>query len=574
MEDINEQISLAALGTQFQQAIIGHCLMNGQFLMQCRNNVEPGWFINLAHQNLMRIIYDIYDGKKGATANSRIPTQPEVASVLSTKYQKVSDFNIHVSEMTACLAIAERAFSFEFLSTSMTGWIRMIKLRLMLEDANRQYRKKDFNKCIDWINMKIRDVKSTSFMDDIYETFDDPIGFLQSIGKTRDVDCCTFGHPEMDEIMKTGSMIRGGNACSDLIHLRDFTRGSMMPGDMTVLMGPTNSGKTTTVITIVAANIRMGKYVGLITHEQDAGQLKLKILSTMMQMATNDLILNGPNDPKYVMMLQVYSRMLNEHLRFVHYAKPGGMFVEDVIPIVESMQEEVSLHRTTLDETVDCACGAPHRRVNRGLDLLVEDYPAKLKSRALKTNAIWDEKQYVYNEFLNLGQTYNFHVLAPVQTNRAGYRVGRGDHQEARALDVDDVAEGFGVMTIAANVITINRSDNYKALGIIKYYVAKSRSNETGHSMVLRTAFGDNLAFDVAKQALHLQPGQQMSDQEIMQAMGLSVAGPSGASQQARQDSLAQARAIQSSPEVPPGQPMTTPPAATETPVVSSTQGG
>lgn len=571
--DLNQPVSLNAFGPGFQQAIIGWCMESPHFLSKCRHSVDPGWFTNVMHQDIIRIIFDTYDLKKGAASSERVPTDAEVITKLNMMFTKPSDLNPRVGEISLCRQAAH-AHSFAFISINMTGWIQMIRLKQLVEDANKQFKRKEFDRCIQWVNEKIHEVKKTSFMEDMYVSFKDSVGFLKDYGKVMEADCCTFGHPHMDELLKKGSAYTGketsdakvmticGNA---VFNVSALSRGSLMPGDLTVLMGPTNSGKTTTILTIVIQNLLVGKYVGLITHEQDADQIKVKILAGLTRMAPNDVTLTAPNNPEAAAAITSFETLINERLKFIHYAVPGKMFIEELTPIVEQMQEDTSVYRNNHPDE--------KQRCNKGLDLLVWDYPAKLKSRALgKGSAIWDERTYVYNEVLNLGQTYGFHVIAPVQTNRQGYRVGRGDGANNRVVDVDDVAEGFGIVTIAANVITINRPDNYKRLGIIKFHVAKCRQNETGWSLVVPSLFHQSLAFDLSKQSKTVGPGMDLSEQELIEGFGLSAHVPAAiqapgqpaltshqqqaiqAANATRQQNLDAIRGI--TPSVPPGQPV------------------
>ena len=577
--DLNAPVTLNAFGENFQRAILGWCLADAQFLSKCRATVEPGWFTLVQLQDLARVMYDIYDTKKELVAAERTPKVGEIVAVFSSMFPKVSDKQVRVAEVDLC-QVQAKSHDFLWITMQMTGWIRMIRLKYLVEDAQKQFKSKQFDKCIQWVDQKINEVKKASFMEDLYVSFEDPVGFLLEQGKILDADCSTFGHHEMDELLKPGSKHSGVEPVSaefkvngkTYFKVMQLTRGSLLPGDMTVLMGPTNSGKTTTVLTTAVQNLLMGKYVGLITHEQDARQLRLKILAAMMQMPLNDLTLKIPHDPILIGQLDAMNNILKEQLKFVHYAVPGKMFIEDVVPIVEQMQEDTSIYRNNHPNLA--------RRCNRGMDLLIWDYPAKLRSRALNSSQVWDERTYVYSEALNLGQTYGFHVLAPVQTNRQGFRVGRGDTTDGRMVELDDVAEGFGIMTIAANVITINRSDNYKRLGIIRYHVAKCRSNETGWSLVVPTKFAESIAYDLSRMSKKVGPGQDISEQELIEGLGLSINAPqqnnaaqqnSVAQQQRTQDLQAARATTQLSPEVPPGQPVdpaTGPPPATTPPVV------
>ena len=84
-----------------------------------------------------------------------------------------------------------------------------------------------------------------------------------------------------------------------------------------------------------------------------------------------------------------------------------------------------------------------------------------------------------------LTKHYNFHGLFPVQANREGAKINRGDLD--RMLEMEDVAEAYNIVQGADNVITINRSVDNKESRIIKFYISKSRLSQTGNAFVSET---------------------------------------------------------------------------------------
>jgi hypothetical protein len=352
-------------------------------------------------------------------------------------------------------------------------------------------------------------------MEEMGENFDNPVDFLLTYAADLEANCCTLGHPDLDNILRQGSKMT--DFAPGEVRIEKLTRGCLMPGDLTVLMGATNAGKTTAIITIAAYNILMGKHVLMFTHEQYASQIKLKILAALMRMQLGDLINKVPKSPELSAILIKASEILSTRLKYIHYVKPGKMFIEDVCAVIDQEQEKRFISRSTNPQA--------ELRVERGFDLVIDDYPAKLKSRYLGNKAgIWEERAYCYNELLNQADAYKFHVLAPVQTNRTGVKVNRGETADKRMLQVDDVAEGFGIMTIAANVLTINRSDVDKANSLIKLHVAKSRSSMTGQTFIIKSEFEQSRAFSSNEKALIVPPGAAVDEAMLMKEFGLASA--------------------------------------------------
>jgi hypothetical protein len=85
------------------------------------------------------------------------------------------------------------------------------------------------------------------------------------------------------------------------------------------------------------------------------------------------------------------------------------------------------------------------------------------------------------------------HVIAAVQTNRQGSISNRDDE---RLLTMEDVAESWGVMTAATNVLTLNRDQHAAMNQRLTFYVAKSRSSEVGRAIVAKTDYAKCITHD------------------------------------------------------------------------------
>lgn len=345
-------------------------------------------------------------------------------------------------------------------------------------------------------------------MDDGRESFANPVDFILSFNEDQDKQCCTFGNVDIDNVLRPGSKLNFTFEDAQSERINSMTKGSLQPGDLTVLIGATNTGKTTTIITIAVKNILMGKYVYLMSHEQDARQLKMRILTSMMKTTSQDLSQNAPVNEDYKARLAHYEKILEKYLCYRHYAHAGGMYVEDVISIIQQAQDNLASKRLISEG------------VSRGFDLVINDYPAKLKSRIMNRSQGWEEKTYVYNEFLNLAQSYQFHVIAPAQSNRAGVAISRGNSNDGRMLEVDDIGEAFGITTIAANVITVNRSASDMVNKRLRFYISKCRSPGKGTTIILPEHIEVGMSFETNGKPYIIPAGKTVSEQELYSYFG------------------------------------------------------
>lgn len=504
--ELESRISLGAFGSEFQEAILGHCLADAQFLAACKELVPPEWFTKQTCAEIIRMIYRVYDIKSQNGASKSLPTPQEVGSQITLDYPRVADKEERLVVLQSCIAKAD-AISIEFVRTHMTGWIRMIKLNNLLYDAGERFKKRKYDECIEWIDDKFFNLKETTFMKDERVRFDDIPGFIESQAASMNANCITFGNIEIDKLMRINSVMDYPAGCQVISKM---TKGGGLPGDSTVIMGSTNSGKTSTIIAMIARNILMERHCLLINHEGKNDDMVWKILSVMTRRSVADISTKFTTDAELQACLRVVGNLCEKYLVYVPWIKPGHMFVEDVMQLIDSEQEKRLMLRGD----------------GRGFDLVVDDYPAKLESKFMGGKAaIWDKRAYVYNQFYLSAEHHKFHGIFPVQTNRNGSRINRGDHDENRMLAMEDVAEGYGVIAQVPNVITINRSIWDKAHNTIRYFIAKSRSSSTDHTVVCGSQMNISVPFEFDSKTVIFMAWETMDNQFIIQKLGLPITG-------------------------------------------------
>lgn len=251
--------------------------------------------------------------------------------------------------------------------------------------------------------------------------------------------------------------------------------GFELDGDHLYLLGDfTVTHNTTAMITMATHNVKRGKSVLFMTHEGAPEDIKRKLWCAMMERPYNELVGMYSTEEGYK-KIQLARLYMNQFLTYIPYNKPG-MTVEQVEPVIRRAQEERMAKNN-----------------GQGYDLLVVDYPAKLfTERAGKGNMPRREiDRVVYDYYVQLALEYGFHSLLAIQTNRDGSKINNG--KEDRLLTMEDVSESWGVMEMASNVISINRSPLAKARNRVTFYVAKSRSSETGTAVVCNSRYDCSL---------------------------------------------------------------------------------
>jgi len=453
----SEQTEYIQLTETYARAIVGYCLTNQTFLRVCATAIKPGNIPDAMSAGLYQIIL------KSFSLSGKIPTKSDIEQELAISYRDRKDFVAYMASLEACM-VAKESVSFDHLKNNLSGWLKLVTLKSLIQEAARFYEKGKYSEAEEWAQKKMQALKLARFdSDERIVTWNMEERLLAT--STEKQECCTLGNADFDEMLMPKAK-RGSGLQTDI---KQATGGCLMPGDMTIFVGPSNAGKTTTMSTIIAANALFGKKVLVVTHEERSEKLCLKFMQSLTGL-TSDQISYFATDPKIKERISNYEIVSKNQIHYHEWIKPGMMFVEDVINYIMNVQEK-EIHAT-----------------GKGFDLLVCDYPGKLRSRTLSGKSSWDEKTWVYGEFLTLARNTKMHVVVPVQTNRSGYQVNKGDG-DGRMLDQGDVADAFGIVQLADNVITINRTPEDGIKEIVKFHITKSRQAANNVTFASKTSF-------------------------------------------------------------------------------------
>lgn len=432
-----------------QKAVLGHTLYDERFFSTVISRVEPEWFSD-------PLVCRIYDAvRKWYRKWGKQPSVNEVldseflTSLGSTEYQQVQG-------TVAMVKRSRETYSPTPLLTEMEAWIKTRLIQLALPKAAQAFNKRDVEQSVNVLNSMIKDFHEIRFLDDGESTFD------------------KFGQELLAEQVERRHALTFGLTCMDRLIDPYGTAGSLLPGDLTILLAPTNVGKTSVAVTIACANIMQGKSVLFISHEGRPDEIKNKFMRCLTHMNQPELV-RAYMDPEQAQRLRAFEEIFRRFLVYVPMNKPG-LTVEEVTEAVARYQDRRRL------------------ATGRGFDLLIDDYPAKLTTSTAKEGHLQMRhiQEIVYNQFVQIALHHKVHVLAAIQTNREGSKVNRrmGTFKaETRLLHMEDVMETWGAMTAAATVISINRTDEDAEMGLLTYLLCKSRTGETGWAVVCKTDY-------------------------------------------------------------------------------------
>ena len=494
-----EKISVLPFSPVWQEAIAGYMLQNYPFFLRCKAFLSSSWFVDPHVSNIVKQMIELHDSLP--TPRPLKPDELQECFVMRHPDKKTQD--LYWNKLKLCSLAMDRV-GLDILSRDMTAWIRLTLFRESMIEAEQLYNKQDHTKARIWLKEKLQTIEQTSFENDQSIDFSNPEKFVKTLNE-RFSHCLTLGHPLFDELLiKNASKTPEEQRIPS--HLNTLTRGGLAPGDTTIVMGASNAGKTSFLISTICPNILLKKYVLLITHEGNPDDIHLRHLECLTGLdgtkisSMNVEQVNGNKDK-----ILAASKILSKQLKYYSYNKPDDMYVESIIALIRNEQEQ----KIAQDGV--------------GYDLLVVDYPGLLRSKqyTFKKSSSWEEKTYVYTQFMNCARYYKLHTILPVQTNREGFKVNRGDAN--RMLDQDDVAEAFGIMQNADNVITLNRSPMDAANNVIRFYIAKCRSDGQKHAtFVSHTNLAICRTHWVDYKGMEFPVGQEPTDNIIAMHFGVT----------------------------------------------------
>lgn len=437
-----------------QDALLGHLLVNEQFFLQARTKIEGSWFLDPWSSQIWEAKKEFYEKWQ------RVPTEEELRNCTSISVKDQAAKNKIYAKMAKVL-LARQQYGLDVMRQELTTWLRTRIFKAYLEKASEVYNAADGNKDSEkkfgeaffLIKKASHEIDKASFENVGEVDFSDLNGFFDR-QQMELQNAITLGCPALDSRLNP-----------------DCASGSLLRGDMTVLLAPTNVGKTTTMINASMHNVMLGKSVLLITHEGRPDDIKTKILQCITKSTRTDLM-NLTKTVAGQQLLARYAELLRRFFVFCPIHKPG-LTVEDAEVTIRRLQE---------------------KRVaeyGRGFDLIVDDYPAKLTTAMASKGNLQKRfiDDHVYNYFSQMALEFNCHILAAAQTNREASKINRGMSSEERLITLEDVAESFAITQTATNVISLNRDEMAKAKERMTFHICKSRSNDTGWSVVTKTNF-------------------------------------------------------------------------------------
>ena len=475
----------------WQEAVVGYMMSDPVFFLACKTFIKYEWFENPVVAGIAKYMYDFFDKYKRS-----IRSWKEIDGMVRIIHTDIPNQTKYAIQIQSCIKATD-SIGLDVLRTQMTLWIKIAKFKNGILEATRIFNQKRHEEAAEWLSRATQEISLATFDADDTVSFLDPVSFFQRQKEERKF-CCTIGHPDLDELLFSSSKIKNpniprtsnGRATEDLKYL---TTGSLFPGESTIILGGSNVGKTSSIITIVAANVMFGKHVLLITHEQKDTDIKERIYQSVMGSTREMLDFVGIN-PDTTAAAEAASRMLHEYLVFAPHIRSGQMTAEDVVAKILKINSNLKA------------------KINKGFDLIVDDYPGVLKSKEYsnKKTEAWDERRNVYFQLMTCMKEIGAHGVFPVQTNREGFKQGR--NRDGKFVDLDGTSGAFGITCDASNVISLNRSEKDRQENTMVFYVAKCRQAMNGYAYLTKIDLPICRTHHPSLKGTTLSPGETACD--------------------------------------------------------------
>lgn len=435
-----------------QDAILGYALVNKDFFVQIKDRVKSSWFIDPWTAKA----FDAY--AKFNTKYGHEPKSDDEFFLLEDLYV-LPPLERAKTKAAVVRARNETAnYSIDVLRNGLTGWLQSRIYHQYVNQSATLFNSRKFTEAKGVLSTAVKELQDISFEGRAPADWLDPRALFQSITQAG-THAMTLGHPLLDKMLDP-----------------ECLSGSLKWGDSTVLLAPTNVGKTTVAITAAVANLMAGKKILFVTHEGQKADIQEKIWQNLLRMTKSEIRPTMLSDnPAHMALVQGVAKTLAQNFVYIDYQKPGTT-VEEVVSMISQHQQRLIA------------------QTGKGFDMFVDDYPALLGAGGV-SNLRMERRHkdaYVYRYLVDWAGENKVHGLYSIQTNREGSKKNRrtGGYENKQTLvSLEDVQEAYEVTNSATNLITINRSPEDQRDDRTIFLICKSRSSETNIAVACRSDF-------------------------------------------------------------------------------------
>ena len=397
-------------------------------------------FSSLVYKNLFVILNEFYESSK------KQPTENEIRALLLRRYFDGSQREIleKLLEAVTDAYSTDKKLEKQYAYSITTKFVQKAAIYSELVRANN-----------DWKNISIEEIqnKINSLAD--LKVLPDDIGVSSSDFITHLIE------REEDEAgLQTG-----------FTFFDKAVRGGFRPGELSIILAPTNRGKTAVLVNLGRGLLSAGYRVVHYSLEMNYESMIDRYISSLTNIRINDL--TSIDLRELATILQNYSIYTQKDV-IVKYYSPHTVSTVDL---------DAHLQQLTIDE-------------NKKVDAVILDY-----ADLLKPVRVYKEKRHelgaIHVELKQLGDKYGIPIITASQTNRAGelldYSKNPGTLKGVKSLSVAHIAEDWSKAGIADYIFGLRAPIPYSKLTheeqLLIMDVLKSRFSKRGEKILFKMNF-------------------------------------------------------------------------------------
>ena len=418
-------------GPNFQRSIIRLMMTDVVFCSKCIEYLYP---FNFAGELswFFETIKNLYNGNTVTRSNLEADISTHEIS-RQQKYTKELD-EVMVAE------VDERK-----IKVAMTGFIRASMYVFGQKEAANIYNARDYEKAYEVTQRKMEEIFKVNFM------ADDFVRIREGTGRTV-ADQMQY---EIKNAIPTG------------LDAIDEEIGGMMPGTFTLFIGASNSGKSMLMPNLAKNAALKGKRTFVTIHEDEEGPTKARYISCFA------------NIP-YKALMYGYASLTDEQ--------------KDKVSQAETILSEFVVMKFlyTNNSTIENVFSQCNKLMKDWpFDLYLCDYGQCLTSSEFKKyDSIRHLNEYCYHMLKQLALEMNIACAGGAQSNREGMAKNKSG---ANYLRCTDVAESYGIIKKASNVITINRSEDDVYRNRVVFLLDKARNGRCPVAVECESNFANSI---------------------------------------------------------------------------------
>lgn len=442
-----------------QESLIAHAVRNEFFFSKTIGLIKPEWFHDPVLGRIWKAMINHYGRYKAR------PTETELKESQDFMAMSQQERSKHQGLLMALLANEHRV-GLEILLNELSVWNQARVLQVGVPQVADLYNKGSVDLAAKRLKTLVQEFSEASQFDSKEEKFGN------------------FAEEFKHSILSREGALTIGNKYFD--HILDSQcnpddpkpQGALHKGEMSVVLAPTSSGKSTLLITSTIANVKRGKKILYISHEDPKLTVKMNFRKAFAGKTYAELK-KIYEHPQGLQVLGAIDDILGKHITYLPLNKVG-LTVEEVLELINQYNQRQILETGT------------------GFDMIVDDYPSRL---TLARGVRWEKRQIIeeiYQQFAQLALDLDCHVLTAMQVNREGNKINKrvGAYENAsRLLSMENSSESFAPMMLARLVMTINRTPFDVEKNLVTFLCAKTKQGAADQAITMECFYDKSLSF-------------------------------------------------------------------------------